>query len=280
MRRLLAAIAALPLLLAGIAPAVHAQTSGQLRKYPAGWNLVAIPAGTDFFVASTIYTAQPYDLGYEQSPPSQGTITGYGYWADITSVDASGYSRGVGLTSGSSAPYTINVPAGQWIMVGNPSGMLLASIQGADTSWTYDPVNGYQPTTILQPGQGAWVASAGGALVTVTPIQPSGVAQPAWASAPVASVAPAPPSQVTAVVAAPNPVIPNPNTSFEPVPSWTWWPFPPLTSWAAGPYWTAGFSWAGSSPSYNWPVCPGDVVTAFALDSCGSLIGAPAPFVP
>jgi len=276
MHRLFAFVVLAALLAIGT-PAARAQSAGQTRKYAAGWNLVAAPPGTNFSVASTLYTAQPNDPGYEQSQPSDGTIAGFGYWADVSSVDISGYSRAVTLAAGSSAPYTVSVPPGQWVMVGNPSGMLLASVQGADVSYVFDPVNGFEPSTVLQPGQGAWVGSTAGAVVTVSPIQPGTNAQAAYASpagAPPATASAPPEVSVTIASVPANPVIPKPNTSYEPVPNWTYWPFPLTTQWAPGP------AWSSSQPFSNPILCDGYVVTGFALDYCGSLLGEPGPSSP
>jgi len=280
MHRLFAAFVVLASLLAIGTSAAQAQAAGQSRKYAAGWNLVAAPAGTNFSVASTLYTAQPNDPGYEQSLPSDGTADGIGYWADVTSVDISGYSRAVTLTAGSSDPYTVSVPPGQWVMVGNPSGILLASVQGADVSYIFDPVNGFEPSTVLQPGQGAWVGSTAGAVITVKPIQPGANAQAAYASpAPATAPAGAAPSaaqvSVTVTSVPANPVIPNPNTAYEPVPNWTYWPFPLTTNWAP-----QGPAWSSSLPYSNPVLCPGYIVTGFALDYCGGLLGEPGPSAP
>jgi hypothetical protein len=73
------------------------------------------------------------------------------------------------LVSGSDSPYRIQLPFGQFVMVGNPSGHLPALITGADSILTYDPAIGYQPVSILQPGQGALAYSASGMFITITP---------------------------------------------------------------------------------------------------------------
>jgi hypothetical protein len=277
MNRLLPALLVSAFLLTVGTSGVKAQAAGATRKYAAGWNLIAAPTGTNVSVASSLYTAQPNDSGYEQSQPGDGTVSGFGYWAYVSSVDSSGYSRPVQLAAGGSAPYTVPVPAGQWVMVGDPSGSMLASVQGADVSYVFDPTNGFQPTTVIQPGQGAWVGSTGGSVVTVTPIQPSANAQAAYAGPPAGTpVAPPPGAQVSVTISqnAPNPAMPNPNTSYEPVPSWTYWPFPLTTNWAGGP------AWSSSLPYSNPVLCSGYVVTGFALDYCGSLLGEPGPSAP
>src|SRR5580700_1419191 len=137
MRRIVAAAAVLASLVLLTAPVVHAQGTGEIRKYSAGWNLIAAPPGTNFSAASTLYTAQPNDPGYEQVQAGDGTLEGFGYWAYVSAADASGYSRPVTLAQGDSAPYSINVPAGQWVLVGDPSGMLLASVHGSDVSYVF-----------------------------------------------------------------------------------------------------------------------------------------------
>lgn len=44
-----------------------------------------------------------------------------------------------------------------------------ATVSGADAVYTYDQAkDGYQATTLLEPGQGAWVYSATGGTATIT----------------------------------------------------------------------------------------------------------------
>ena len=174
----------------------RAQGSGSAVIYPAGWNLIAAPPGSDLSGAlPPLFTLQSGDATYENIDPSQ-TAEAAGYWAYFP-VDTT-----VALAAGDASPYTVQPPAGQYVMLGNPSGTVAAQISGADLVYRYDPVNGYQRATTLLPGQGAWVESGVGGPITITPLVP--------APAPTA-VAPAP-----APVSAPQPapvIVPAPATS-------------------------------------------------------------------
>ena len=48
----------------------------------------------------------------------------------------------------------------------------LVIVSGADVVYVYDQVAGYAPTTVLQPGQGAWAYSAAGGTLTFTNLAP------------------------------------------------------------------------------------------------------------
>jgi hypothetical protein len=244
-------------------PAADAQGMGAPRTYPAGWNLVAVPAGTPFSLSDALYTAQPGDTSYEEVLPSQGTTTGFGYWARISPANQGGYSAPVQLSPGSDRPYSITAPAGTWVMVGDPSGVLPAAVEGADVAYTFDPTLGYQPVSVLQPGQGAWVTSINGGVVTLRPRQ--GTAQPSAALPPLSAPAPAP-NNLVAVATLPSivPDLPNPLTAVSPmsVASWLATPQPPLSPQL--PFFT--------SRPYSGPfLCPSDVVTTVALLLCGEL---------
>lgn len=171
------------LLLVG-APSARAQTPapataspGNTVTYAAGWNLVAFPQLTDLSqVAGPLYTMQAGDTDYETIDPTQGTQTGFGYWAYFASSGS--------VTLNDAGPFFATLaPAGSYIMVGNPSGTSSAVVSGADLVYTYDPVAGYNQTPILNPGQGAWVLSYAGAPITVSATQTSG-APPAGAQPP------------------------------------------------------------------------------------------------
>jgi hypothetical protein len=151
-----------------------AQSTGATVVWPSGWNLVSgrgiapmYQSGGVAF-AGTVYTLQPGDNGYESLPSDSVLQTGVGYWVYLPD------GATAMLVAGSDAPYRVQAPPGQFVMIGNPSGHLPAEISGADTIITYDPSKGYQAAVILQPGQGALVSSTGGGTITVTPqTQPS-----------------------------------------------------------------------------------------------------------
>jgi hypothetical protein len=53
-------------------------------------------------------------------------------------------------------------------MIGDPSGVAPATVAGADVVYAYDPANGYQLTTTVLQGQGAWAMSESGGTISVT----------------------------------------------------------------------------------------------------------------
>lgn len=64
----------------------------------------------------------------------------------------------------------VGAPAGQWVMLGNPSATQTLTVRGADAVFRFDPAaNGYISTDSLAPGQGAWVLSSAGGTVTIGP---------------------------------------------------------------------------------------------------------------
>jgi hypothetical protein len=145
----------------GSTPSTGAAPAG--TSYPAGWNLVALPPGT--VVTGTegpLYTLQAGEASYQTIQPSAGGISGYGYWAYFPVPSALPLAPG-------GAAYSVRAPAGQYIMIGDPSGTLPAQISGADIAYMYDPGSGYQATTRLAPGSGAFAVSVAGGTITVTP---------------------------------------------------------------------------------------------------------------
>jgi hypothetical protein len=167
-------------------PAARAQTpttssGGTTVTYAAGWNLVALPPSTDLSkIKSSLFTIQPGDTDYETIDPKQGTQSGFGYWAYFAA------STSMTLSAGSGDFYAVLAPAGQYIMVGNPSGTSTAIVSGADAVNTYDPVAGYGTSPLLNPGQGAWVLSDAGGPITVTITSAPAAAPPSGSQPPAA----------------------------------------------------------------------------------------------
>lgn len=127
--------------------------------YPAGWNLVAIPPNTQIpGPLGPVYTWQAGDTAYETV---QNPQQGQGYWVYFNTATTAT------LSSGSPQTFSTRLPAGQYIMVGNP-GSFPATVRGADVVYAYDPASGYKQTTTLAPGQGAWVLSNSGGTVTIS----------------------------------------------------------------------------------------------------------------
>jgi PKD repeat protein len=149
--------------IAGAPPAGN--TSAPVVSYPAGWNLIAGPAGTPFPQAeSPIYTWQPGDTTYEARAAAAGVQAGEGYWAYFPQPAV------VPLSGFSSDTYSVVVPAGQSILIGNPSATHAVTVHGADSVTIWDAVaQRYSSASSLAPGAGAWVSVAAGGTVTLSP---------------------------------------------------------------------------------------------------------------
>jgi hypothetical protein len=158
MRRLVLAVLAVTLL-AGHQVA-HAASN---VSYPAGWNLVAGPAGSTFPGATAVYSFPPGAEDYIGRTGATPSSTGYGYWAY--------YPRGGSpnlASNPSNCRTTITAPVGQYFMAGNNSATNTATISGASAVYTFDPVaNTYVAARSLVPGQGAWVQADSGGLITI-----------------------------------------------------------------------------------------------------------------
>jgi hypothetical protein len=155
--------AAIPLALAvgstqPVPAATPAAGTGGSVTYHAGWNLVAGPAGTIFTgVSGPIYTLQAEDGQYESLAAGGPAQAGLGYWAYFDQ------DTSVTLAPDGAQSASVPLPAGQYVMIGNPSGTHAVTVSGADGVLVYDPVRGqYTQATTLQPGQGAWAISATG----------------------------------------------------------------------------------------------------------------------
>lgn len=151
-------------------PPVVACTGGGAIPYPAGWNLVAGYDGVYVFRADgPLYTLQAGDSDYEAVPSESGEgltwtplKSGVGYWAYFSQPEAVPFPPGPHRLT-----FSVTVPAGQFVMVGNPfpTG---ATVTGADVVYSYDPDQGYKQTTFISTGHGAWVYSAGGGTITLS----------------------------------------------------------------------------------------------------------------
>jgi hypothetical protein len=131
--------------------------------YPAGWVIVAGPNGSTLpGYNGTLFTLQAGNGTYQPVSPGTALKPGTGYWAYF-SAPFSG-----ALATSTPTSVTVQVPAQQYIMIGNP-GNTLADVAGADVVLVWNPTtNGYTQTNQLQPGQGGWAGSIRGAQVTIT----------------------------------------------------------------------------------------------------------------
>jgi hypothetical protein len=128
-------------------------------NYPAGWNLVAAPNGTS--IPNTSGPLYTWQAGYGAYQSAFSTQAGWGYWAYLPTGGSVSYPY--------TGPQTITraLQPGQFVMIGNSSSSP-ATVYGADIVYTYSPYSGYQQTTFLQPGQGAWAFSFSGGNATIT----------------------------------------------------------------------------------------------------------------
>jgi hypothetical protein len=141
--------------------AVGTSRAAAVITYHAGWNIAGAPDGTRYAGADgPIYALQAGDDQYEALPPGTPAIGGFGYWVYFP------LARSVRLTDGA-AFTTIQLPPRRWILVGNPSGLRTAPVNGADALYTWDPERGYRATSSLLPGEGAWAYSENGGLLTI-----------------------------------------------------------------------------------------------------------------
>jgi hypothetical protein len=133
-----------------------------LVSFPAGWNMVAGSSGTALSgYVGPLYTYQAGDTDYEVLGADGPLTDQEGYWA---------YFGGTGYESlplTGPKTITINLPALQWVMIGNPHGSP-ATVTGADAVYVYTGAAGYAPTATLAPGQGGWAISTTGGTVTIT----------------------------------------------------------------------------------------------------------------
>jgi hypothetical protein len=133
--------------------------TGITVSYASGWNIVAGPTGTVIPGAlGPLYTYQAGNTAYQTIQPGAQLTAGQGYWAYF-SVGTSGI---IPVASGQTI--TVSLPAGNWIMIGNP-GNTAATVTGADIVYTFNGT--YQTTTTLLPGQGGWAISVNGGTATI-----------------------------------------------------------------------------------------------------------------
>ncbi|HLZ68437.1 MAG TPA: PKD domain-containing protein [Dehalococcoidia bacterium] len=139
--------------------------TGPSALYPAGWNIVAGGNGQTFASGNgPLYTFQAGDDNYEILPQGSPIVAGRGYWVFFNGP------TNVPLVASTQSSITINAPAGQFIMVGNPSQTQTVNVRGADVVYIFDPsANNYAVSSVLPPGKGAWVFSDAGATITIGP---------------------------------------------------------------------------------------------------------------
>jgi surface protein len=139
----------------------------QSVTYPAGWNMVSLPAQLTNRTPGTVFPgSSQHSLFYfnELFQPREELLQGLGYWLHFqkdTQVSYDGFAH---------VPMRLQLRPG-WNLIGSPSYQLtLSDIQDADAiiltgsliGWN----GGYQPATNLNPGNGYWVnAKQSGSIV-------------------------------------------------------------------------------------------------------------------
>jgi PKD repeat protein len=141
------------------------ELTGPIVYYPAGWNLVSGPAGTTFAKSATpLYSLQPGDADYTVVRAGVGVRPGYGYWAYFPQATS------MPLTGVSTDSAAVQVPGGQWILMGNPSATSAVKIHDASYAVGWDPISGtYKQVSSLAPGNAAWVYVSSTDVVSVEP---------------------------------------------------------------------------------------------------------------
>ncbi len=131
--------------------------------YAAGWNLVGGPTGTVLTgTAGSIYTLTPSSGAYVALPSNTPLQGGVGYWAYFPGPATVTLPQTV--TTSTTAP----LPAGPFVLIGNPSDAMATVSGSGAVVLTYDPASGmYAQTNQLLPGQGAWAASSVGGQLSI-----------------------------------------------------------------------------------------------------------------
>ncbi|MGI8551955.1 MAG: hypothetical protein ACR2PL_14390 [Dehalococcoidia bacterium] len=165
--------------------------------YPAGWNIIGGPAGLMLpAIASGPFAFPPGATAYVVPAAGQMLQAGLGYWVLFNAQTP------VSLPLVAGQPVTVQLPAGQYVLIGNPNDTA-ATVTGADSVLVYDPIAGaYQQTSTLAPGQGAWAISSAGGLATISPTATSPT------TVPPTTTSPTPTGPVTVPPATTNPATP------------------------------------------------------------------------
>jgi hypothetical protein len=130
---------------------------GGFDDYPAGWNLISGYGSMPSGALGPLYTYNLASGGYDMVSATGQLDPANGYWAYFPCP-----IRRTRCAACPPVPLTVTLPAGQYVMIGNPSSFPIATTQTDATIYLYDPVSGYHQVTTLGTGQGAWVYSAGG----------------------------------------------------------------------------------------------------------------------
>jgi hypothetical protein len=139
-------------------------SQGNNTSLVTGWNLISVPLMVSDFQASSVFSNKAGDM-YTYDPqamnyiPASLLIGGRGYWLNNTTTGTK-YFYGYPV-SGLSA----TVQQAGWILVGSTSTpMNISSLVLSDgaiiagSAYKFNPASGgYDPTTVINPGEAAWV---------------------------------------------------------------------------------------------------------------------------
>ncbi len=133
--------------------------------YPAGWNLVSGPSTTAFTEAlGSLYSLDENGVDYGITPTVTRLPAGDGWWPYFPQPVEKTFA------SGNTEPMKLNLSPGIFRMIGNPF-LSLATVTGVDALFIYDPAQGYQETTTIPVGRGAFAYSASGGIITISDSQ-------------------------------------------------------------------------------------------------------------
>ena len=139
-------------------------TTGATVTYTPGWNIVAGPTGTMLTgTSSSLFSYPPGATSYLTLPATTPFQAGTGYWAYFNTPTT------ITLPAATASSVTVQLPAGQWVLVGNP-GTGQATVGGVSaTVFAYNPTaGGYSQATTIPAGQGAWAMSPTGGTLSIS----------------------------------------------------------------------------------------------------------------
>jgi hypothetical protein len=125
-----------------------------------GWNLISSGGDTAIDVPSLtstivgpLYTFQPNDRAYEVTDLAHVQV-GFAYWANFSKTTT------VAIDTSDQDSYHVTVPAGQCVMVGDPSTKGSARISGAERTYIFSAaLNTYIESNLVGIGRGAWACN-------------------------------------------------------------------------------------------------------------------------
>lgn len=146
-------------------------------SYRAGLNLIGAPRGTVISSTDNPIVTFVGDTGlYREVEPGEPLEAGQGYWVRYRATEPNA-DVGQALAEAPEMPMAIAVPAGRYVLIGNPF-HTHAHVEGVDALFVYSPMSGYQSAMLnqrfgrLSIGEGAWALSLTGGNVVLRPARP------------------------------------------------------------------------------------------------------------